>query len=69
MTLLTNEAHLIHTTLEEIIDWKENPVSIDRVGTVRLTEAFRDAVPKEYLIGKASLPLCYLYHEEIKCQD
>jgi hypothetical protein len=32
-TMLMNEAHLLRTTLE-IIDWKENPVNIDRVGTV-----------------------------------
>jgi hypothetical protein len=35
-----------------------NPMNIDRVGTVPLIEAFRDIVPKEHLIGKASLPLC-----------
>jgi hypothetical protein len=50
--------YLAHTTLEEIIDWKETPVNIDRVGTVPLIEAFRNIVPKEHLIGKALLPLC-----------
>jgi hypothetical protein len=33
-------------------------VNTDRVGTVPLIEAFTDIVPKEHLIGKASLPLC-----------
>jgi hypothetical protein len=47
--MLTDEDHPLRTTLEESIDWKENPV--DRVGT-----GFRDIVPKEHLIGKASLP-------------
>jgi hypothetical protein len=56
--MITNEDHPLRTTLEEVIDWKENPVNTDRVGTVPLIEAFRDIVPKEHLIGKASLPLC-----------
>jgi hypothetical protein len=56
--MLTYKAHPLRTTLEEIIDWKETPVNIDRVGTVSLIEAFRDIDPKEHLIGKASIPLC-----------
>jgi hypothetical protein len=55
--MLTNEVHPLRTTLE-ISDWKETPVNIDRVGIVPLFEAFRDIVPKEHLIGQASLPLC-----------
>jgi hypothetical protein len=34
-------------------------VNIDGVGTVFLIEAFRDIIPKEHLIGKASIPLCW----------
>jgi hypothetical protein len=30
--MLTYEAHPLRITLEEIIDWKETPVNIDRVG-------------------------------------
>jgi hypothetical protein len=32
--MLTNKDHPLHTTLKEIIVWKENPVNMDRVGTV-----------------------------------
>jgi hypothetical protein len=56
--MLKNEAHPLRTTLQVIVDWKETPVNIDRAGTVPLTEAFRDIVFKEHLIGKALLPLC-----------
>jgi hypothetical protein len=45
-----NKAHPLHTTLEEIIDWKENPVNIDRVCMGPLIEALRDIVHKKYLI-------------------
>jgi hypothetical protein len=55
--MLTNEDHPLRTT-QEIIVWQENKVNIDTVGTVPLIEAFVDTVPKEQLIGKASLPLC-----------
>jgi hypothetical protein len=55
--MLKYEAHPLRTTLEEITDRKENPVNIDRVGTIPPTEAFRDTVPKEHLIGKATIPL------------
>jgi hypothetical protein len=58
MRMLTNEAHALHNTLEEIIDWMENPVNIVRVDMVPLMEAFRGIIPKEHLIGKALLPLC-----------
>jgi hypothetical protein len=58
MRMLTNKADPLRNTLEEIIDWMENPVNIDRVDMVPLIEANRDIVPKEHLIGKASLPLC-----------
>jgi hypothetical protein len=56
--MITKEDHPLRTTLEEVIDWKENPVNTDSVGTVPLIEALRYIVPKEHLIGKASLPLC-----------
>jgi hypothetical protein len=58
--MLTCEVHPFLTTLEEIIDWEENPVNIHRADTVSLTEAFRDIVPKVHLIGKASLPTLVL---------
>jgi hypothetical protein len=32
--MLPNKDHPLRTILEEIIVWKENPVNIDRVGTV-----------------------------------
>jgi hypothetical protein len=60
--MITNEDHPLCATLEEIIDRKENPRNTDRVGTVLLSEVFRDIVPKEHLIGKASLPLCCKLH-------
>jgi hypothetical protein len=58
MRILTNEAHPLRNTLEEIIGWMENPVNIDRVDMVPLLVAFRDIVRKEHIIGKASPPLC-----------
>lgn len=58
MRMHTNDDHTLRTTLEEIIDWKENPVNIGTVGMVPLIEVFRDIVPKERLTGKALLPLC-----------
>jgi hypothetical protein len=56
--MLTYESYPLHSTLEEITDCKENPVNIDRVGTVPLIEAFKYTVPKDHLIGRALLPLC-----------
>jgi hypothetical protein len=55
--ILTNEAHFFRTTLEDIIDRKENPVNLHRADTVPIIEAFRDMIPMEHLIRKASLPL------------
>jgi hypothetical protein len=54
--MITNEAQPLRTTLKNI-DWKGNPVNIDRAGTVPLIGTLRDIVPTEHLIGKASIPL------------
>lgn len=56
--MLAKKAYHLCTTLVEIIDYTGNPVNIDKAGMVILIESFRDIVPKEHLIGKASLPLC-----------
>jgi hypothetical protein len=57
--IFTNEDHPLSNTLEEVIEWKVNTMSTDRIGTAPLIEAFRDIVPKEHLIGIASLLLCF----------
>jgi hypothetical protein len=50
MRMLVNEVHPLGNTFEAI--------NIDRVDMTPLIEAYSDVVPKEHLVGKASLPLC-----------
>ncbi|CAD6215528.1 GSCOCG00000337001-RA-CDS [Cotesia congregata] len=55
----SRQNHKVLNTLQDIIDHEDNPVIINREGTIPLVDAFREVSRHSHLINAYSSPTCY----------